>query len=136
MNPVKESRNVGDFKAIALAVGFGDLMVDVGPVPSLVLEGDEETLRLVRADVHHGTLVIDRDRTQPGTEPNIGRITARITLPNLKAVSLSGVGRIQLAGLNGGDTAIKVSGSGVVEARGRLDKLTLNISGAGKADMP
>lgn len=136
LNPVKETRNVGEFNAIALAVGFGDLIVEVGPRASLVLEGDEETLKLIRADVRHGTLVIDRDRTQQGAPPNIGRITARITLPSLKAVSLSGVGRIQLAGLNGGETAIKVSGSGVVEARGRLDKLTLNISGAGTAEMP
>ncbi len=136
LNPIKENRNVGEFSAIALAVGFGDLIVEVGPKASLVLEGDEETLRRVRADVRHGTLVIDRDRTPSGTPPSVGRITARITLPSLKAVSLSGVGRIQLAGLNGGETAIKVSGSGVVEARGRLDKLTLNISGAGTAEMP
>lgn len=134
---VKEPRNVAAFNSVSLATGFGSVIVTVGSSPSLVLEGDAETLSDIKSEVRHGTLVIEltdaaKDRQRGSRRP----ISAYVTVPNLKAVSLSGSGRVQLAGLNGGETAIKLSGSGVIEATGRLDKLSVKISGSGKADMP
>ena len=134
---VKEQRNVTDFNSVSLATGFGSVIVTAGAGPSLVLEGDAETLRDIKSEVRHGTLVIElsdaaRDRGRGSRRP----ISAYVTVPALHAVSLSGSGRVQLAGLNGGETAIKLSGSGVIEATGRLDKLSLKISGSGRADLP
>ena len=40
-----------------------------------------------------------------------------------------------MVGLNGGETEMQLSGSGVIEASGKLDKLALRISGAGKANL-
>ena len=122
---VKEPRNVAAFNSVSLATGFGSVIVTVGSSPSLVLEGDAETLSDIKSEVRHGTLVIEltdaaKDRQRGSRRP----ISAYVTVPNLKAVSLSGSGRVQLAGLNGGETAIKLSGSGVIEATGRLDKLS------------
>lgn len=134
----KETRTVPAFTSVSLAAVFGTLKITVGDAPSLVLEGDAATLSQVRSEVRHGTLIIDHDNNGPQRDNwrGLGGVTAIVTLPRLKNVSLSGVGRVQVDGLNGGETEFEMSGSGLIEASGKLDKLELKISGAGKANLP
>ncbi len=135
----RETRSVSGFTGVALAAVLGNVTITIGDTPSLVLEGDAETLRQVRSEVRHGTLVIDHGhRNGSGAqEPwrGLGGVTAHVTLPRLRGVSLSGVGRVKVVGLNGGETEMQLSGSGIIEASGKLDKLALKISGAGKANL-
>ena len=132
-----ETRTVADFTGVALAAVLGKVDITIGDTPSVVLEGSPEALRQVRTAVRHGTLVIDHEGNFSfGNEwRGLGAVTAHVTVRRLRSVSLSGVGRVQVAGLNGGETEFQMSGSGMIEASGKLDKLALEISGAGKAEL-
>lgn len=128
----RETREVGSFDAVSFG-GAGHVIITVGPKASLVLEGDAETLARTKAEVSGGMLSIGRRDDDFGRG---GRLTAHITVPRLASAQVSGSGQLKVSGLNGGETAIALSGSGRIEADGKLDAVNLVISGSGLADMP
>ncbi len=124
---------MGDFSGVSFG-GSGKVFITVGPKASLVLEADAQTLSRTRTEVDDGVLRIRR-RGDDDNWGHRGDITAYITVPSLKMARVSGSGDLKVTGLNGGETELSISGSGNVEADGKLQKLDVGISGSGSAKM-
>jgi beta-lactamase regulating signal transducer with metallopeptidase domain len=130
---IKETRNVEAFNGVSFG-GSGKVFITVGPKASVVLEADAATLGRTRTEVENGVLKI-RARNDDGFFNGRGDIIAHITVPELRHARVSGSGDLKVAGLNGGETELSISGSGNVEASGKLTALDLDISGSGSAKM-
>jgi multidrug efflux pump subunit AcrA (membrane-fusion protein) len=129
----KESRTVGDFSGVSFG-GAGKVFITVGPKASVVLEADAQTLSRTKTEVDDEGVLRIRRRGDDHWGPR-GDITAHITVPSLKLARVSGSGDLKVTGLNGGETDLSISGSGNVEAQGKLQKLDVSISGSGSAKM-
>jgi prolipoprotein diacylglyceryltransferase len=57
-----------------------------------------------------------------------------ITTQKLTSLQSSGAGSIEITGLNGGDQTVRIAGAHNLEAHGQLDKLTVELDGAGNVD--
>ncbi len=125
-----ETREVEAFTGIDFR-GAGELHVEVGKPQSVAVAIDDNLLQIIRTEVRNGKLVIDN------TEPyrsNVG-LTVTIGVEKLESVALSGSADARISGIDGGDFAVSVSGSGDVEASGRSDDLEINITGSGDVDL-
>lgn len=144
---VEETREVGTFSRVR---SDGDLDVDLaqGDTPSLVVSIDSNLQKLVETRVADDTLYID-------LHENVGERVAgpqvRITVPELRAATLSGSGRMKLAfdqpeapldlSLDGSGalrfegTAAAVGaaldGSGDLSLAGETRDVSLSVSGSG-----
>ncbi len=130
---VRETRNVEAFTGVSFG-GSGKVFITVGEKPSVVLEGDARVLSRFRTEVTDGMLRI-RQRDGDGDFGHRSEVTAYITVPVLTLARVSGSGDLKVTGLDGGDTSLSISGSGSVEADGKLAQLQLSISGSGSAAM-
>ncbi len=149
----KETRNVRDFDEIQMRVG-GKVYVTQGDKNEVILEGDEDDLAEIETEVERGRLVIKnrRDRGWRWWSSDRNRITAYITVKELKgafvsgsgdiigqnqiktddfSVSISGSGDIELD-LDARYVSSKISGSGNIELEGKTERAKLSISGSGK----
>jgi len=128
----KQTREVSNFTRVGFAVP-GELYVKTGTSFSLELEGSERMLSKVVTEVKDGRLVIKMEN--PALSWN-EKVTARITMPSVEGLSISGSGKIFVeSSLNGNDLSLSISGSGKIFS-GDLDysKLTCSISGSGDFD--
>jgi hypothetical protein len=145
-----EHRSIRPFERIKAGQAF-EIDLRVGSAPSLRIEGDDNLLRLIRAEVRDGTLHIS------STEGYNSKSTIRmqITTPRLEAVSLSGATRADVRGIDARrfkidlsgasrlklegsarDLDIDMDGAGAVEYRGvRANRLNLDLTGAGNAQL-
>ena len=130
----KETRTVGDFSGVSFG-GAGKVFITVGPKASLVLEADSEILSRTRTEVDDDGVLRIRQRGGHDGWGRRGDVTAYITVPALKVARVSGSGLLKVTGLNGGQTELSISGSGNVEADGKLERLDIEISGSGSAKM-
>ena len=63
-------------------------------------------------------------------------MTARIIMPELHTVEITGTTKLDFSGFEGDHLSITISGAGHVEGEdGRYDELTVTMSGAGHVDM-
>ena len=131
-----ETRQTAPFHAITFD-GSWTVDVVVGDGNSVVIEGDKDIIPLVKTDVIDGQLVIkvDNGHTSFFHHRDLGNLTAHIVVPQLTAFTLQGSGNATIAGLNGGTTELKLSGSGDLTAEGKLDALALVVNGSGQADL-
>jgi len=129
---VAQKRDVEDFHSIELR-GAAELNITVGPAASLNLDASERTLKYVETRVKGDTLVIDVTKSRGWFSEN-GRLKITVTVPTLESLESNGAGDIEITGLNGGEQKLELAGAHNVKAEGRLDKLTLKLSGAGNAN--
>ncbi len=149
----KDTRNVGDFDEIQMRLG-GKVYITQGDKYEVILEGDQDDIDDVVTEVSRGRLVIKnrRERSWRFWSNNSTKITAYITVKDLKGVFVSGsgdiIGKNQIkardftASISGsGDIELdleadyvnsKISGSGNIELEGQTEKAKLSISGSGK----
>ncbi len=62
------------------------------------------------------------------------KVTAKITLRDLREFTLQGAGDMVLSGLEQPDLKIELQGSGTVEGVGRVGNLEISVKGAGSVD--
>jgi hypothetical protein len=123
-----ETRQVDSFDRVALS-GQGDVEVSVGRAQSVTVRTDDNLLDDVRTEVDDGELKI----SQPGNlqiDPKVG-ITIEITVPDLRAVDLSGSGNVSAHGVHGDLFRAEVGGAGNVEATGLVQRVEAELSGSG-----
>lgn len=129
----KETRNVGEFTRLNFGVP-GTLYLKQGSTQSVVLEGNPELLEKIETEISDGRLSIKvDDRWKPwnwGSE----KITAYVTMKNIRGLSVSGSGRMNSEGtLRADDLDLAVSGSGRmdvnIQASGEMEA---DVSGSGR----
>lgn len=123
---VTQARPLAGFEAVEVG---GPIEVDIriGPQTAVTVEFDDNLQPQIQAALHGKTLVIDSQGSwSADDDPKV-----HITLPALGAVSSSGSGNLKLEGLDGGDLALRLAGSGDLAASGRVDRLALLLNGSG-----
>jgi len=125
---VSQTRLVGEFDAVQTK-GAVDLHITVGQPVGIAVEMDDNLQGLIVTAVQGRTLVIESKGSW--TADHDPRVT--ITLPALSALAMEGSGDAVLKGFNGGDLALRIGGSGDVDASGRVDSLSLVVDGSGDA---
>lgn len=132
--PVRaEQRAVGSFESIEMQ-GDARLEIRVGAVTSVEVEGVDELLQNTKTVVENRTLVIDNRSHQRKWMKRVRPVHVRITLPQLVTMKINGGNDVRLRGFEGGESTFDIEGAAHVDARGRLDRLTINMQGAGFAD--
>lgn len=126
---VTESRAVGNFTQIE-ARGASDVVVRVGPAPSLAITADSNIIPQLTSEIRGNKLVLE-SRGSYRTR-NTPRIV--VTVPSLESAALSGSGNVTVDGIGGSSVALAVYGSGNMAATGRAGELAVAINGSGNAD--
>jgi hypothetical protein len=148
--PAEETRELEPFDGI---VAESSLDVDVRPGDSFRVELriDSNLVDLVTTHVAGGRLIIDTERP---IEAAVRGPHARVTLPSLRSVVLSGAGEVRVAefepvtaldfrlsgaGQIAGNAAasrvrVVLDGSGAVDLDGSADRVDLELSGSGSID--
>jgi hypothetical protein len=128
----KENRNVKDFTRVNFGIA-GDLFVNFGPQFSLSLEGDKDDLDHVITEVSGDKLVI-RNENRFNWHSDNRRITVRITMPELRALGVSGSGKAEITEpvKDAEELNFSVSGSGHLYAPTvTASNIDCSISGSG-----
>lgn len=126
---VTQQRAIGDFRHLE-ARGASDVIVRVGPAPSMTITADSNIIGLIGSRIDRTKLVLDaRGSYRTRNTPRIV-----ITVPALEAAALSGSGNVRVEGMNTRVAALAVNGSGNLVASGRANSLNVAINGSGNAD--
>jgi hypothetical protein len=126
---VTQQRVVGDFKAVSLR-GAGDMVVEIGPRPSLRVTADSNILPLLVQRQRGDELILETKQSyRMRTTPHYV-----LTVPSLHSLAISGSGDARVEGVSSKRFSVAIGGSGRVVARGRTDQLALTIGGSGDID--
>jgi hypothetical protein len=124
-----QKRPITAFSAISTEGAFF-LEVTCQKDPSLEVEGDQNVLEFVTAEVSGNVLRLKNTRGYSTNEP----VRFRITVPNLEGLSVSGAGRIEIKGMNNEKFEIDSSGAPNIIVAGNTKFIDIDSSGAGKID--
>jgi hypothetical protein len=125
-----QSRDVAAFTRVE-AEDQVDVDLRVGEPRRLRVRAGEKVIDDVRTEVRDGTLYVSYDG--PGIRR--GPLLIEVATPSLDAIAISGASDVRVGGLAAEALDIRVSGAGDIAAAGRVDRLALDISGAGDADL-
>jgi hypothetical protein len=131
---VTETLKVDSFDSIDID-GAARLEITIGEPASVVVRGSEKSVRRVNTKVSGDTLRIKSRAKDWIIRNENARLTFQITMPRLESLRLEGGNDVNVAGFAGGETEIRASGALNMNADGRLEKLTVRLSGAGHADL-
>ncbi|MEE2692408.1 MAG: head GIN domain-containing protein [Pseudomonadota bacterium] len=123
-----------DFNRIAVA-GVYHLDVDVGGDYSVTLSGPANEMSRVDAALKGATLKLDlRDRRFGERRDRNDGVQARITLPSLVGLHMSGVVDGEIRGVNSDNFDVAISGVGEMRLHGECNRLNAEVSGVGGLD--
>jgi hypothetical protein len=125
-----ERRDVAAFARIK-AEDKVDVDIRAGEPRRLTVRAGEKVIDDVRTEVRDGTLYVSYD----GPSIRKGRLLVEVATPTVDAIGITGSADVLADGLDADALAIRVSGAGDITARGRADRLTLDVSGSGDADL-
>lgn len=111
-NVISETRDVAEFNSISVG-GNANLYITQGPVQSLRIEAEDNILRIIKTKVNGRTLEIENKRCIRNHKP----INIYATIPDVKRLEIMGSGKI------------------IGETKITANKLDINISGSGKANL-
>lgn len=129
-----EHRQAGAFDSVDMN-GSARLRITVGPRESVSVAGPEALIKRTTTEVHGDTLRVRTHRKDWVWANGQPRITVTITVPHLASLRLEGGNDARLAGFKGGAARIEVTGAAHVTATGAVDELTVDMEGAGFADL-
>lgn len=125
-----QSRALSAFDRVELS-GANNVVVQVGGKQAVTVHADHNLLTRVKTKVVAGTLVV----TNRGSFTTSSPMRVDVTVPSLRAVSLSGSGMVTVAGIHVGALHVTLAGSGVIHASGTVDRLDVSLSGSGDAQL-
>ena len=125
----REKRDVAAFSSISTE-GAYQIEVVSQQALSLEIEGDDNILPIISADVSNGVLRIKSKRGYSVNRP----IVVRIGTPNLEAISVSGAGSVEVTGLKNEKFEIDSNGAPTIKVSGETAMLDIEANGAGKVD--
>lgn len=123
---ISQARQLGGFDAVQTGSAI-EVDVAVGPRAGVTVEFDDNLQQQISTGLRGKTLVIDsRGSWTSGEDPHV-----HVTLPALSALAVQGSGGATIRGLKGGDLALRLAGSGDIEASGSVDNLSALLNGSG-----
>jgi len=127
-----ETRKVTGFDEVAFSIS-GEVYISFGQEYKVTLEGDKDYLAKVETKVAGGTLVI---KSEKWFNTSNEKIVARITMPLLKGLDLSGSGKVFINDLlKTQSMEVDISGSGKIYAKEvEINKFECDISGSGSLE--
>ncbi|WP_411816045.1 head GIN domain-containing protein [Hyphococcus sp. DH-69] len=125
---VTKSYDLAGFDMIDIA-GVYELEVEVGSPFSITLTGPKREMSLAKVSVRDGVLYLDREKEDQGIHRD--GIDAVITLPNLKALEVSGVVAGEISGVDVDQFNLDLSGVGDLKVSGQCSALEAKVSGVG-----
>jgi Putative auto-transporter adhesin, head GIN domain len=111
-----------------------DVTIRPGKEFSLTLTvRDSDVADKISAEVHGDTLVISTTEHSLRTH---GKDKATLTMPDLRAVSISGSGNVDVAGFEqGASMALEIAGSGDITYSGKSSAMAVAIAGSGNVKL-
>jgi hypothetical protein len=108
----------------------GNLYINFGPEFKVVLEGERKDMEDIITEVSQGRLVIKKENWRFNMNE---KITVYITMPELKALGVSGSGKAEIKdAIKTDDLNLNVSGSGKIYTNDvMVSNLSCSISGSG-----
>jgi hypothetical protein len=131
--PTQEQRQVASFNRIALS-GYGEIILTQGETESLVIETEPGALEKLRSEVRNGTLELKITSWWNWIFSSRPPIKYFICVRQLEALTISGSGSLQCAGLKTDALRLLTSGSSQIDIEPlEARELEIRISGSGKA---
>ena len=129
-NVVTEKRDVSNFKGVH-AGGAMQLEITAGKEFSVELEGEDNILPTIKTEVRGDKLYFER---KEGRVWSRSRVTARITMPELDDLDVSGASDATVDNVETESLRLESSGASRIEISGEARSLTVAVSGASKLD--
>ena len=128
------SYDFDDFTRINVT-GVYAVEVEVGEAYSIELSGPEKRMDEVEIRRRGGTLFleVDQKRRKRWRGHNSG-VDAVITVPQLDEISLTGVGSVEVDGIDSDDFTTELEGVGSIELSGICRNLKAQVSGVGSIE--
>jgi hypothetical protein len=126
---LKQKREVASFTSIAMEGAF-DIDVVCQKPQSLEVEGDDNLLPLITTEVSNNVLHVRSNRSYSVNDP----IKVTVSLPNLEGVSVSGAGKLDIAGIKNDKFEIDANGATAIRVSGETNFVDIDTNGAGKID--
>lgn len=126
---VSETRHVSGFDSVELS-GVGRLIIEQGEQESLEIIAEENLIRYLYSDVRGSHLHLGVEEFV-SLQPTTG-IVYRLTVKDLRSIEASGLGDVEMQGLQTEELGLQISGSGKTLLNDlSADWLTVEISGLG-----
>jgi Putative auto-transporter adhesin, head GIN domain len=122
-----ETRDVDPFGSVELA-GSNNVVIRVGEQRSVIVRADDNLLDRVTTDVQSGKLVVGNT---PGSFSTNSPMSVEVSVPTLRALTLSGSGNIVVGGIKAESLTVSLPGSGTLTASGTTTTLRVTVSGSG-----
>lgn len=125
-NAKTEARNVPAFTAVDIAAP-ADADIAIGPEVRLEITGDDNIVPLITSDVQGDRLEIG---TRKDVRPSV-HLIARITVPQLTGIGLSGSGNITAHAVQSDRFGVTLPGSGTIRVDGTAQEVEVELVGSG-----
>ncbi|HJS23218.1 MAG TPA: head GIN domain-containing protein [Pyrinomonadaceae bacterium] len=126
---VMQKREISPFTSISTEGAF-EIEVTCQKDPSVEVEGDDNVLEFVTAEVRGNELRLKSSKSYSTGEP----VRFKITVPNLEGLSVSGAGRIDIKGMQNQKFEIDSNGAPNIIVSGSTNTVDIDSNGAGKID--
>ena len=128
-NRQMQKREIAPFTSIQTEGAFTIEVVCQKDV-SLEVEGDDNILPLVTAEVRNNVLRLSNNGSYSTSEP----VKFKISVPNLEILNVSGAGKIDIKGMNNENFAIDADGAPTINVSGNTKMVNIHTNGAGKVN--
>ncbi len=122
-----QKRQVATFTSISTEGAF-TIEVTCQKDLSLEVEGDDNVLPLITAEISNNVLRLSNTSSYSVSEP----VKFRISVPNLAALAVSGAGKIDIKGMNNEKFEIDADGAPSINVSGSTKLVDIHTNGAGK----
>lgn len=126
---VMQKREISPFTSISTEGSF-EIEVTCQKDPSLEVEGDDNVLELVTAEVRGNVLQLKSAKSYSTSEP----VRFKITVPNIEGLTVSGAGRIDIKNVKNEKFEIDSNGAPNIIVSGTTKTVDIDSNGAGKID--
>ncbi len=121
--------DLAEFDSIDMR-GTGEMLVEVGNEQAVALQFDDNLIDMVTVEVVDGVLVVDSQGTYSSS---IGK-KILVSIPQVKSATLSGVGEMEITGIEQESLNLSISGTSEMTVSGTVGKVVADVSGTGELE--
>ena len=135
--PVSQTRDLGGFTRLEVS---GDLSLDIRlfnrPDPGVRITAGTKSIDRIKTEVVGDVLRVSTKSRGLTIGPDpLGDVAISLGVPALLALRVDNQADVTLSGLSAKSFELRVDGSGLVRARGRVDDLEMEVDGSADTDL-